>query len=234
MLERMAASKKYGQRFKKDRGALCEAVSRDATVRQDFLDGREVWIQARKDRLGLVLFGYVTVIVGRGSMWLHAVCRPSCRMPRPPPPLTLQQDEFAGLGRRRLRGDFIGKPQTTVQKDVESNIRLRGPSLDLIPEKLLKQWIKDRNMSMAVLQKLPLVTIPRARGESIKGLLVHATSWQVPLGCWRVPGAYFSCAVVHSGMCGPSCVRAARAGMPPCHHLVVCYGYALPSLCLCC
>jgi hypothetical protein len=77
-----------------------------------------------------------------------------------------------------LRDDWLDSNIIVTQR-VKSAIRLRVPDRDLIPEEVFMRLFKKKFSQVDV----PLAVFRRADGSVLKGLLVHAQSWNPPPGC---------------------------------------------------
>ena len=65
---------------------------------------------------------------------------------------------------------------------------LRGPDYDLIPEAVFKA---KTGKSFAMAGCTPLSVARPGGGAAIKGVLIYATAWNPPVGCFRVSYAEY-------------------------------------------
>lgn len=96
----------------------------------------------------------------------------------------------------RIDVSFLAEIQMPekVEQKAEKQLLIETPKLDLVPEAVFKAMF-GRTVQQA---GLPLIVIPRASSDlpPLTGVLVYATTFNVPLGCFRISSnEVFSCVV---------------------------------------
>jgi hypothetical protein len=76
-------------------------------------------------------------------------------------------------------------PRTSSRKSTSVNLAVRGADVDLIPEEVFARMTGGKSF------KQTKVTPVNIGGK--EGILVYATSWNPPPGCWRVVRNFVSC-----------------------------------------